>query len=147
MYLDSAILVKLVVREPDSEYYADLVDGQRTVTASELVVAECRSALLRKCRQGEIDTRTCDQSWERLQAYWDSDAGGLILHPVSRIILEEAGEVIKRCIARVSVRTLDAIHLASCRLTRDYPLITTDHVMRAAAESMGLPLGDLPHMP
>jgi len=42
MYVDSAVLVKLVVREPDSGFYADLLDGQRAVIASELSIPECR---------------------------------------------------------------------------------------------------------
>jgi len=47
MYLDSAILVKLVVRESDSVFYADMVDGQ-IVWSAELALSECFSALLRK---------------------------------------------------------------------------------------------------
>ena len=140
MYLDSAILVKLVVREPDSGFYADQVDGQLAVHASELAVPECRSALLRKREQGEIDTQTCRQAWKRLQVLW-SDGGGLLLQPVTRSVLQEAGELMDRCIARAPVRTLDAVHLASCQLTRAYPLITNDRMMRAAAEALGIPLG------
>jgi len=143
VYLDSAILVKLVVREPDSDFYADLVEGQQSVHSSELAVPECRSALLRKHRQGEIDVRTCKKAWEQLQALW-SNGGGMLLQPVTRIVLQEAGEIIERCIARVPVRTLDAVHIASCRLARAYPLITNDRVMRAAAEVLGMPLGAPP---
>jgi len=43
MYLDSAILVKLVVRESDSVFYADMVDGQ-IVWSAELALSECFSA-------------------------------------------------------------------------------------------------------
>ena len=85
MYLDSAILVKLVVREPDSDFYADLVDGQPSVRSSELAMPECRSALLRKWRQGQIDAWTHDMAWTRLQTRWSG--GGLVLHPVTRGIL------------------------------------------------------------
>ena len=143
MYLDSAILVKLVVREPDSGFYADMVDGQRGVRTCELAVPECRSALLRKRQQGAIDGRTYDQAWTRLQALWSKD-GGLLLQPVTRGELQEAGEIIERCIVTVPLRTLDAVHLASCLSSRAYPLITNDRVMRAAAECLGMPLGALP---
>ncbi|MEI7437077.1 MAG: type II toxin-antitoxin system VapC family toxin [bacterium] len=141
MYLDSAILVKLVVREPDSFFYADLLDGQSSVCSSELALTECRSALLRKCKQGQIDARTLDRAWSRLQALWTD--GGLMLHPVTRIVLLEAGEVIKQCIEQVPLRTLDAIHIASCLLLRAYPLVTNDQIMRAAAEMLRLPLLDI----
>jgi uncharacterized protein with PIN domain len=57
MYLDSAILVKLVIQEWDSEFFADVVDGQRNACSSELAMVECRSALLRKLSVGHIDRR------------------------------------------------------------------------------------------
>jgi len=143
MYLDSAIFVKLVVREPDSDFYASLVDGQNAIHTSELVVAECRSALYRKWRDGELDPRTRDQAWKRLCAGWEA-GNGTVLHPLTRTVLEEAGAVIEACGSRAAVRTLDAIHLASCRLTRAFPLVTNDRIMRAAANRLGLPLGRLP---
>lgn len=49
-----------------------------------------------------------------------------------------------KCIAHVPVRTLDAVHLATCRLSRAYPLVTGDRVMRAAADILGIPLAALP---
>ena len=143
MYLDSAILVKLVVREPDSDFYADLLDGRTAVQASELTMPECRSALLRKREHGDIDARTCERAWERLQSLW-SKGGGLLLQPVTRTVLLEAGEVICQCAGAVPVRTLDAIHIASCLLARAYPLMTNDRVMRSAAERLGIPLGATP---
>ena len=43
MYLDTGLLVKLVVPQPDSPYYADLVAGQ-IVWSSQLVMTECFAA-------------------------------------------------------------------------------------------------------
>lgn len=144
MYLDSAILVKLVVRESDSDFYASRLDGQADMHASELAVAECRSALVRKRQQGEIDARTCEGSWKRLQTFW-SHAGGLTLHPVSLPVLLEAGAILERCAGHhVPLRTLDSIHLATCLRTHAAPLITNDAVMRAAADRLSMPLGPLP---
>ena len=143
MYLDSSILVKLVVREPDSDFYVAITDGQTDVQTSELALPECRSALLRKCVSGDIDSQTCEMAWIHLQSMW-SDGGGLSLRPVSRLILQEAGEIMQRCMGFVPVRTLDAIHIASCRLSRAYPLVTNDHVMRQAAERLAIPVCALP---
>lgn len=143
MYLDSAILVKLVVHEPDSDFYANLVDGQFAVCSSELALVECRSALLRKRGLGQIDARTCTGAWSRLQAYW-ADGGGLVLHPVTCAVLQEAGETIQRCMNRASLRSLDAIHIATCLRSKAYPLVTNDGIMRSAAEVLGLPLSEMP---
>jgi predicted nucleic acid-binding protein len=140
VYLDSAILVKLVVREPDSDFYVDMVDGQRAVCSSELAMAECRSALLRKSREGHLSASTCGAAWKRLQAYWE-EGGGLALQPVSRAVLIKASETMEFCMARVPLRTLDAIHIASCLISRAYPLVTNDAVMRAAARLLDVPLG------
>ncbi len=142
MYLDSAILVKLVAREPDSDFYADLVEGQRFVCSSELAITECHSALLRKWRAGQLDARTYEGAWGRLRAQWSG--GGVMLHPVTQRVLLEAGDLIKRCLGKASLRTLDAIHIASCLRVRAYPLITNDQVMRAAAEALRVPLGAPP---
>jgi len=143
MYLDSAILIKLVLREPESEFYADVVEGRRDTQSSELAITECRSALVRKRRQGEVDALTCDGAWKRLQAFW-SRGGGLALHPVTLSVLLEAGDLIDRCGGHAPLRTLDAIHLATCLRAHVVPLVTNDVVMRAAAGVFGIPLHPLP---
>ena len=143
MYLDSAILVKLVVREPDSVFYVRLLEGAGGLRSSELAVTECRSVLERKRQQGELDAATCDGAWRRLGSHWQR-GGGLVLHPVTRLVLDEAGEMIADCITVAPLRTLDAIHLATCRLQGAPPLVTNDRVMRLAARHLGIPLADLP---
>jgi len=146
MYVDSAILIKLVVRESDSEYYADLIDGQTSVYSSELAITECRSALSRKHTCGELDTRTHRRSWEKLQSMW-SDHGGISLIPVTRTTLQEAGEIIQLLAAKIPLRTLDAIHIASCQSLRSHTLITNDDIMRKAASKLKLSLNSPFSMP
>lgn len=143
MYLDSAILIKLVVRESDSEYYVDLIDGQSSVYSSELAITECRSALSRKHANGELDTQTHRRSWEILESMW-SDGGGVALIPVTRAILREAGDIIHALSFRIPLRTLDAIHLVSCQSVRAHTLITNDHIMRKAASKLKMPINRLP---
>src|ERR1035441_3768767 len=53
MYLDSAIIVKLLVREADSEWFGRNLVGHKFVT-SELALTEVRSVLLSKERRGYI---------------------------------------------------------------------------------------------
>ena len=54
VYLDTAILVKPLVHEPDSDFYARLVGGQ-SGGSFQLVLVECLSAPLRKERERAID--------------------------------------------------------------------------------------------
>ena len=57
MYLDSCILVKLFVREPDSDFFGKLTDG-KNLSSSILAYTEVFAALLAKERNGGI---TADQ--------------------------------------------------------------------------------------
>ncbi len=143
MYVDSAILIKLVVREPDSFFYVKLLEGARGLRSSELAVTECRSVLERKRQQGELDAATCDGAWRRLGSFWQR-GGGLTLHPMTRLVLDEAGEMIADCIAVAPLRTLDSIHLATCRLQGAPQLVTNDRVMRLAARHLGIRLAGIP---
>jgi len=70
MYLDTAVLVKLLVREPDSSFYANQAQGQLVWTA-DLALTECYSALLRK----EGWSRRFAQSQDVLNALADEAPG------------------------------------------------------------------------
>jgi len=142
MYLDSAILVKLVIREPDSFFYADQADGQPHVWSSQLAVTECWSALFRKQREGAIDARARRMAWQKLDRYFTDGLLGMI--PVDQAILDRANRIISRCHPKVALRSLDAIHLASCEAVDAFPLLTNDRHMRTAAAHLRFPLGPLP---
>ena len=143
MYVDSAILVKLVVREADSLFYAEQIDGQTGVWSSAIALTECWSALFRKQREGAIGDATRRTAWQKLEHYVAD--GALELVAVDRSILARANQVIERCFPDVPLRSLDAIHLASCEAIAGFPLLTNDGRMRAAALHLKLPLGPLPH--
>jgi len=142
MYLDSAILVKLVVREPDSFFYAEQTDGQADVWSSQLALTECWSALFRKQREGVIGAKARWAAWQRLERYLTDGMLGLV--PVNQPILNRANRIISRCHPGIAIRSLDAIHLASCEAADAFPLVTNDRQMRAAADHLRFPLGPLP---
>lgn len=141
MYLDSAILVKLLVREPDSMFYADMVDGQIAWSA-ELALSECFSALLRKEREGAVTTRHRKAAWRQLED--DVNRRRLNLVGTTRSILDSANAIMAACHPDVVLRSLDAIHLAAAAQCVSWPLCTNDTRMRDAAARMGFPLSPLP---
>ena len=141
MYLDSAILVKLLVREPDSTHWARLVDGQVVMTSA-LALTECFSALLRKEREGSVSARQRTKAWSSLEADVRKSRIGII--PVSEDVLIEARQVLEACQPLVALQSLDAIHLASARQARAWPLCTNDVRMRQAAIQLAVPLAPLP---
>ncbi len=143
MYLDSAILVKLLVREPDSMFYADMVDGQIAWSA-ELALSECFSALLRKEREGAITTRHRKAAWRQLED--DVNRRRLNLVGITRSVLDSANAIMAACHPDVALRSLDAIHLAAAAQCVSWPLCTSDTRMRDAAARMGFPLSPLPRV-
>ena len=137
MYLDTAIIVKLLVDEPDTDYFQDALAGV-LLSSSELAFTEVRAALLTKERNKLISAKQRDAAWkvfnERVQAR-DID-----LHPLNGLVLRKASHILGRCYPKVPLRTLDAIHTAACDLSQDFPLCSTDKRMRDAAAVLGIPL-------
>ncbi len=54
-----------------------------------------------------------------------------------------ASDVIRQCQKVTRLRSLDAIHLATCLAHQVFPLFTTDKVMLRAAQHLGIPTEEL----
>ncbi|MDD5260746.1 MAG: type II toxin-antitoxin system VapC family toxin [Methylacidiphilales bacterium] len=137
MYLDSSIIVKLLTPEPDSEHYIALVDGQPSASL-ELAYTEVFSALLAKERNGRI-------TFEARQAAWTGftrqvNSAELKLLPADSTSFRKAQQMMQSCHPAVPLRSLDALHLAACDLAQDFPLVTNDARMMAAAQRLGIPV-------
>jgi len=141
MYLDTAVLLKLLVREPDSAHYVRLVDGQ-IAWSSQIVLTECFSALLRKEREGSIAGAHRRRVWAQVER--DVAGRRLGLVPISGDLLVSANAILASCHPAVALRSLDAIHLASARECRSWPLCTNDTRLRRAAVRLAIPLCPLP---
>ena len=137
MYLDTAILIKLLTDEPDTEFFQNALAGE-LISSSELAMTEVWSALLAKERKKLIGAKQRAAAWrvfnERVQQRQ------ITLHPLSSVVLRKANSILERCHPKVPLRTLDALHTAACDLSQDFPLCTTDRRMRDAAEAVGIPL-------
>ena len=134
MYLDSCILVKLLVVEPDSEFFIRSLEGKPLVT-SELAITEVFSALLARERAGKISITDRRRAWHEFESR--VKAGEIKIEPLNSVVLRKAMHSLERCHPKVPLRTLDAIHLATADLCHDFPLVTTDGRMRDAATLMG----------
>jgi predicted nucleic acid-binding protein len=137
MYLDSAIIVKLLVREPDSDWFDRHLVGQHFET-SDLALTEVRSALLAKERAGHITSPERAAGGEKLRGMVEEQV--LRLLPLNRTVLERASAIQLACHPRIPLRTLDALHVATCDLHRSGALATTDARMRAACEQFAIEL-------
>lgn len=125
IYLDTAALVKLVRREPESDQLADWVDeAQAMLVSSTLVEVELPRALRRTEPQL---LAAVPALLERLHRY-------------------EIDELVRRTAAgyeTAELRSLDAIHLATAHAVFGGQLrafVTYDRRLLAAAESLRLPV-------
>ncbi|MFN7139491.1 MAG: type II toxin-antitoxin system VapC family toxin, partial [Limisphaerales bacterium] len=137
MYLDSAIIVKLLVREPDSAWFNEHLVGH-PFEASELALSEVRSALLAKERVGEISKRERAAAAEKFVSMIEEELIELL--PLNRRVLDRASAMQLACHPRVPLRTLDALHLATADLHKCEILSSTDSRMRAACEQFAIAL-------
>jgi predicted nucleic acid-binding protein len=137
MYLDSAIIVKLLVREADSEWFGHNLVGHKFVT-SELALTEVRSALLSKERHGYITPPERETAAEKFVAMIEKES--LCLFPLTRAVLERASAIQQACHPRIPLRTLDALHIATCDLHHSSMMSATDGRIRAACQQFAIGL-------
>ncbi|MEO6036249.1 MAG: type II toxin-antitoxin system VapC family toxin [Verrucomicrobiota bacterium] len=137
MYLDSAIIVKLIVREPDSAWFDANLAGHPFET-SELALSEVRSALLAQERAGHITSRERISAGEKFLAMIDTDL--IQLQSLNRRVLERASAMQLACHPGIPLQTLDALHIATADLHKCEILSTTDGRMRAACAQFAIAL-------
>src|ERR1051325_1564087 len=137
MYLDTAIIIKLLVREADSAWFNGALAKER-FESSELALCEVRSALLAKERAGHISNVERVAAEERFLEMIEDEL--LKLHPLNRPVLDRASAILFACHPKIPLRTLDALHVATCDLHRNGKLATTDARMRAACQQFAIAL-------
>jgi predicted nucleic acid-binding protein len=137
MYLDTAIIVKLLVREADSEWFGRQLSGHSFVS-SELALTEVCAALLFKERAGDITPPERESAMANFFPMVESEL--IVLFPLNRRVLERARAIQVACHPRVPLRTLDALHVASCDLHRSGMMSATDRRIRAACEQFAIGL-------
>ncbi len=141
MYLDSSVMVKLFAPERDSEFFVKLTDGEN-ISSSVLAYTEVYSALLMKQRSGELTAAERSLSWASFEEKLRE--GTIELAPFHEALFKKANRIMEQCNPKVALRSLDALHLATCDQLQDWPLCTTDVRMRQAAELLRFPLSEMP---
>jgi uncharacterized protein len=134
MYLDTSVLVKRYVAEPDSDQVDEVLVGS-TLVSSELAVGELWSALLAKERSKVLGSAAREAAWKAFLG--DVDDGVLLLIPLDGVMIREANELMLRVHPHVALRALDAIHLATYDSVVTGPIFTKDRRMLAAAKLLG----------
>lgn len=125
IYLDTAALVKLVRREPESDQLADWLDehGETAFVSSALAEVELPRAL----RRTEPDALS---------------AVPALLQRIARCEIDETVRSTAASYTEVSLRSSDAIHLATAHAVLGRQLtafVTYDVRLLTAAQTLGLP--------
>jgi predicted nucleic acid-binding protein len=141
MYLDTSNLVKLFVRDEQSEFYCKVTDGQ-PVCSSVLAYTEVWSAFLFRERAGELTPEQRQRAWVAFDRNVMDDLIELL--PMGPAIFKRANRMLEACHPKVALRSLDALHLASADQAQDWPLATHDKRMRDAAVMLGFPVTPWP---
>jgi predicted nucleic acid-binding protein len=135
MYLDTSVVAKLYFNEPESRRISGiLAENKSEFCSSELLIPEFHSVACRKLREKFVTQR---QFIEAIDKFTEHDkCGAWRLYPVTRGTLSSAGKLIEKLSGSIGLKTLDAIHLATCLEYSLFPIFTTDKVMLSAAKEL-----------
>lgn len=133
-YVDTSVLVKHYVESEESSAYASELIVDHRVYVSVIAQVELFSALARKLQMKEIPAEDA----KRVKNAFLSDCKRMGFIEVSDGVIKEA----QNLVFKSSIKTLDAIHLASSITLRDIidtslPFITADKKLASAAKSEG----------
>lgn len=137
MYIDTSVIVKLLVKEPETLFFQENLLGEKLCT-SELSNTEVWSALLAKERNGQISNDQRKEAWIVFNEKILSRQ--ITILTLDSTALKKANQCLESCHPNVPMRALDAIHIASCDLAQDFPLCTSDKRMREAAKILHIPV-------
>jgi predicted nucleic acid-binding protein len=137
MYLDSAIIVKLLVREDDSEWFEKNLSGHRFET-SELALTEVCAALLYKERKSDVAPPERIRATEKFFSMVEGES--IVMLALNRLVLDRARAIQLACHPHIPLRALDALHVATCDLNHGGAMSATDRRIRAACKQLGIAL-------
>ena len=137
LYLDTAVVLTLFVREPMSESIGKWIASRRRPLAfSDWGLTECASALGIRLRRGELDTDSAARAFRAVTTFANESCEVIACGGHHQ---KEA----QRLLARfdLSLRSGDALHLAISHHAQA-TLVTCDKQLVAAAKAIGAKVRD-----
>jgi len=133
-YLDTSVLVKLYVDEPDSEATRRAVDDSAVVATSVLAYPELRAAFARRQRERRLSRREHRRICEQLDRDWLA----ILTLPLTSHLALRAGVLA----ATHRLRGADAVHLAAfeqlvAAAEDDVEFLCADRALVTAAKRLG----------
>ncbi len=135
---DTSALLKLSLAETDSATFVTLASAPTPPVTSFIARHEARAAYLRREGEGALPADEADELYRDLLT--DIASGDIVETPLTSELETEYGNVLRECLLNtppVFIRTNDAMHLASARLSGEIEFISADIRQRAAALHLG----------
>ena len=136
LYLETSCLVKLYVREEDSESIAKSVETAKVIATSIVAYAEARAAFARKFREKGLSRAHFESVKKALDADWPR----FFVLNLNSLTAKSAGDLAEKH----ALRGFDALHLASALSLRPASgdavlrFVTADTRLQRAARLEGL---------
>ena len=135
LYLETSNLVKLYVRESDSEEIAKLIAEAEVVAISIVAYPEARAAFARKFREKGIT----EEDYERIKKDLDNDWEKIFIIRLTDTLARSSGDLTEKC----ALRGFDALHLASAlelKKALPHPIFfsSSDSRLKESAKKEGL---------
>ncbi len=133
-YIDTSALAKCYVREAQSLQVLDWAKQHGSVVTSALTLVEFRCLLARRKRSGHIDVSLEQRALAEFDGHVRGGAWKIL--PLALADYATARDLID-IIPTVSLRALDALHLAASRSSGATAFATADKTQADAAEALG----------
>ena len=133
-YIDTSALAKWYLNEELSDEFTDWIQTIDQAIISELTRTEMRCLLARRRRMKELDRESESKIFATFQS--DMTDGQLLCAPLKDGSFEVAIQLIDR-LPKISLRTLDALHLAIAQQHNVDCIATADCVFASAAKNLG----------
>ncbi|MCL5057882.1 MAG: type II toxin-antitoxin system VapC family toxin [Actinobacteria bacterium] len=116
LFFDTSALIKFFHEEQGTVTVTDLITNpESTIHVSDLVRIEFISALYRRYRNKEIDDKALS---EATNGFYE-EYSRFNVEPLGHAVLQEAEELLIKHGRNHGLRTLDALHLATCVLLKE----------------------------
>jgi predicted nucleic acid-binding protein len=139
-FWDTSALVKLYVRERDSDRFREMVRTSASVPLiSQLSLSEMHRALWAKEFARAIPENRAEPTFRKFRC--DIEARSIEIIPFGRDVQDEFDRIVPLCYRAMPVvplRALDGLLLASALMARTRELVSTDSRMRAAGALLRL---------
>ena len=130
VYIDTSVLLKLLLTEPGSETATEIWQSADVLAAARIEYAEARAALAAAVRGGRITTNQLAEVKVELEALWAQ----FVVVEITEELVELAGDLAEA----EGLRGYDAIHLAAAVTVSADIVATADVDLLDAAARRGM---------